>query len=206
MLLTAALKTIPLGPRLPGVRSRGLLDPRSALVWSLTKLLARLRRLLPEIVWDYLFENPDSRPKEDLDAISTELGHRPLRICASQICLMRRPRLHWASFSLVGGEWACTLVPCEHWFNVPLYAEHGEASRWLSFGASCPGVAAGGRLPTAVRAIPHKKPPLRPAGLLDAGLGGDLVGLQRTEEEPKTLVATVCEITQRTGEEPTALE
>jgi site-specific DNA-cytosine methylase len=48
----------------------GLFVRRSALVWVLIKLLARLRAVCHDVAWDFLFENVQSGPVEDIGTIN----------------------------------------------------------------------------------------------------------------------------------------
>ena len=143
---------------------KGLDDTRSSLFYNLFQLYNNLCDWWPLIEWAYLFENVASAPIDDIKAISAALGVRPFYTCASAICHIRRPRLYWCSFGLEP-SWAEQCPYEADRVRVPLQAEPGPTTRWLTRGCTWDEDEGRARLPTAVRAIPRTKPPFLPAGI-----------------------------------------
>ena len=143
---------------------KGLADPRSGLLHVLLDFVQRLRKLLPAIQWDFLYENVDSAPQNEIEEVSRLIGAEPYFLDAGQICSMRRPRLYWLSRPLQEGwEEACRASKGRR--CVPLTACLPDDSTWLDTGAEYVPASEAARLPTAVRRIPRRRPPERPAGL-----------------------------------------
>ncbi|CAK0797626.1 unnamed protein product [Prorocentrum cordatum] len=141
------------------------------------KELGGVRLVTREV--EFLFENVDSADRADIGAAAKLLGRKPYRVCASQVCHMRRPRLYWCSFCLVGDA-EHSIEERDLWRQVKLDADPGHGSRWLRRGASWPaGDDPAARLPTAARRERRSPPRPRPAGFAQC----DPAALQRRADD-----------------------
>jgi hypothetical protein len=143
---------------------KGLGDARSALVWCLIELFARLKLIFFDVVWRFLFENAQSGPVDDVDVLSWVLGVEPIAVCSGDVTHTRRPRLYWVSFDMLQ-PWLDFCVGEGHWWKLRFCVDNVEPNWWLSPSSAMTKYSQVYSLRIAVRWIPRKGPPIRPAGV-----------------------------------------
>lgn len=76
-------------------------DPRSALFFDLVRCLKWVQELASELqVWSIRFAENVVGDDQDVDQMTEELRMECLRLCSSDLCWVRRPRLYWSSAEL----------------------------------------------------------------------------------------------------------
>lgn len=118
-----------------------------------------------EVTVKEVVENVASMDETAAREISEELGMYPYRLDPVQAVPMRRPRFCWTSETLEG---VCPDVRIEsgrYWREVIAEAPYPEIGQWIDDGFRWEGGERGCVLPTCLKAIPHRTPPPRPAGL-----------------------------------------
>ena len=109
--------------------------------------------------------------EDEVLALNKMFGRVPVSLDAADLGWVRRPRLYWLSWDLLPSfEMAAEMKVAADGVRpracrVQLTTELPPVSEWLPRGASWPGAAEGGRLPTFVRWSPRSSPRPRPAGL-----------------------------------------
>ena len=120
------------------------------------------------IRWDFIFENVDRAPLEDVEQVSKELGTPPILVDGADVCHCRRARLWWLSWTLLDtGE--ATQDPKGPHLRGRLAGDAGPPQRWLDPGARWEHLSSDpeARLPCFMRWTPRKTPPLLPRGITD---------------------------------------
>ncbi|CAK0793447.1 unnamed protein product [Prorocentrum cordatum] len=150
------------------VAREGGAGPRSQLVGHMWRLIEGLRRELPEATVDFLGENVASMAEDEVLASNKMFGRVPVSLDAADLGWARRPRLHWLSWDLpfeMSAEMKAAAGGARpRACRVRLVTELPPVSEWLPRGATWPGAAEDGRLPTFARWTPRSSPRPRPAG------------------------------------------
>ncbi|CAK0846251.1 unnamed protein product, partial [Prorocentrum cordatum] len=153
------------------VAREGSADPRSQLVGHMWGLIEGLKRELPEAAVDFLRENAAPMAEDEVLALNKMFGRVPVSLDAADPCWVRRPLLYWLSWGrLPAFEMSAEMKAAADGAQpracrVRLATELPPVSEWPPRGASWPGAAAGGRLPTFARWALRSSPRPRPAGL-----------------------------------------
>ncbi|CAK0807057.1 unnamed protein product, partial [Prorocentrum cordatum] len=153
------------------VAREGSADPRSQLAGHMWRLIEGLRRELPEATVDFLRENAASMAEDEVLALNKMFGRVLVSLDAADLGWVRRPLLHWPSrdrlpaFEMSAEMKAAADGARPRACRARLATELPPVSEWLPRGASWPGAAAGGRLPTFARRALRSSPRPRPAGL-----------------------------------------
>ena len=145
---------------------QGLEGPASGLISEVIRIRDLIREEIgPHIQLKDLVENVASMDREQCEKINSLLGRRPYFLECSDSVPMHRPRLCWTSESLEQLAPDIYIEPEKHWRRVYAYCDYPEMDQWLEPGVSWEGGENGQILPTCMKAIPRRKPPLRPAGI-----------------------------------------
>lgn len=150
------------------VNRQHLEDPRSQLFYKFSELLGVVDELCDELkVWCIAMLENVIGDDADIEEMSKELGAPPIMVCASTLSRVRRPRLYWANVALEDH-------PSYTWAQHRLYSEvvfeesPEPLEKVVDAGWTWPAGESDDqqKLPTFTRAIPRKRPPAQPAGLL----------------------------------------
>ena len=110
-------------------------------------------------------ENVASMDKGECVKITEELQVFPYWLNCSDAVPMNRPRLCWTSEEMEECMDGLQFKEMEFWTKVTAEAEYPLTEQWISEGAVWPGEEQGAVFPTAMKAIPRRQPPEKPAGL-----------------------------------------
>eukprot|EP00435_Cladocopium_sp_Y103_P015342 s342_g3.t1 len=140
-------------------------DPQSALFWELVRIIKSIRQ-----VYGYSFpvkfaaENVSSMDVDAEQEISSTLGIKPWKLDSADAVTIHRPRFCWANVALQPMD-GVQFVEKERWVEVRMDHQYPRLDQWIEEGADWPGFHEGHILPTCMKSIPRKAPPVRPAGL-----------------------------------------
>lgn len=144
---------------------QGLKGPASSLFFE----VLRIRKIILEeigahIVLKMVVENVASMKAAECQEISNYLGLQPYFLDCADAVPMHRPRLCCTTEYL---ENCMDDIQVEHhqrWRRVFAEAPYPETDSWVEPGVEWSGAAQGVILPTSMKAIVRKAPPLQPAG------------------------------------------
>ena len=142
-----------------------LAGPGSSLFWEMVRIVKVIRK-----VFGYSFEvrftaeNVASMDESAEEEITRELGVKPWRMDSADVVPIHRPRFCWTNEVIheMDGVW---WEEKDRWIEIHMEHEYPLTSQWLEEGAIWPGGDQGEVLPTAMKSIPRKVPPPRPAGI-----------------------------------------
>jgi len=153
----------------------GLAGKASGLFWEVVRLIKLIKKRAPaHVVVKYVAENVASMAKQECEVITKELGVFPYWLNSADAVPMNRPRLCWTSEEVEGQLRGLRFRDQEHWTEVTAEAPYPELGAWLTPGCQWPGEEEGAVFPTAMKAIPRKRPPVQPAGI--SRCGDDTIG------------------------------
>ena len=148
---------------------RNLEGPSSSLFWEIVRIIRELRQVFGFAVKVRFFaENVSSMDASAEQEISRVLGVKPLRLDSVDAVPIHRPRYCWTNVELKeipGTE----VVEEDRWYRVKTPHQYPFLEQWIEEGWVWEGLTSGVVLPTAMKAIKRKAPPLQPAGLNRVG-------------------------------------
>ena len=103
--------------------------------------------------------------RDQCEKINTLLGRRPYILECADSVPMHRPRLCWTSEDLDHLAPDVYIEVEAHWRRVYAYSDYPDLQQWLEPGTRWEGGENGEVLPTCLKSIPRRKPPLHPAGI-----------------------------------------
>ena len=138
----------------------------SSLFWE----IPRIAHLLEEefgnhVVVKQVIENVASMDREAAAEISEAFGSLPYKLDPVTAVPMRRPRFCWTTENIEGVFPDITVEFQPHWKEIHAHAPYPIQEDWVETGFIWNGGLIGDALPTAMKSIPRKQPPPKPAGL-----------------------------------------
>ena len=118
------------------------------------------------------------------------LNAKPLKLDSADAVPLHRPRFCWSNVTPTPME-GVTLEEKERWTHVHMPHEFPAVEQWIEEGWHWPGGEEGNLLPTCMKSIKRRSPPLKPAGLDRAYLTiPSLGGRQTNSDSPLINMAT----------------
>ena len=145
---------------------QGLMGPASSLFFEVLRIIKMLKHEVGrwlQVKW--IVENVASMKPSERKVISEKLGVEPYFLECADAVPMHRPRLCWCSESFENILEGVEITEEEGWYRVWAEAPYPAMVQWVEPGVTWPGGDDGAILPTAMKSIPRKVPPPRPAGL-----------------------------------------
>ena len=160
---------------------------RAGLSGEASSLFFEVKRIYKELVQEVgghimikrVVENVSSMPGSECETISHELQLFPYFLDCSDAVPMRRPRLCWSLEPLENCLEGIEIWDEGPWRRVQACADYPALSAWIEKGSHWPGGESGAILPTAMKAIARRRPPVKPAGIERC----DIPTLQRYEAD-----------------------
>lgn len=145
---------------------QGLKGPASSLFFE----VLRIRRIILEeigahIVLKMVVENVASMKATECQEISHHLGLQPYFLDCADAVPMHRPRLCWTTEYLENCMDEKYVEHQQRWRRVYAEAPYPETQSWVEPGVEWSGATQGVILPTSMKAIVRKAPPVQPAGI-----------------------------------------
>ena len=140
-------------------------DPQSGLFWEVVRILKELKQVFGfNFPVKYALENVASMDVEAEQEISSVLNAKPLKLDSADAVPLHRPRFCWSNVTPTPME-GVTLEEKERWTHVHMPHEFPAVEQWIEEGWHWPGGEEGNLLPTCMKSIKRRSPPLKPAGL-----------------------------------------
>ena len=140
-------------------------DPQSGLFWEVVRILKELKQVFGfNFPVKYALENVASMDVEAEQEISSVLNVKPLKLDSADAVPLHRPRFCWSNVTPTPME-GVTLEEKERWTHVHMPHEFPAVEQWIEEGWHWPGGEQGNLLPTCMKSIKRRSPPLKPAGL-----------------------------------------
>ena len=145
---------------------QNLNGPASGLYFEVPRIKALLKReFSPEVIVKDALENVASMDESAAREISWHQGNLPYLLDPVGAVPMRRPRFAWLSEGLEGVFLDVTFSEGRYWKTVEACAPYPFTKQWLQKGKEWQGEEVGAVFPTAMKSLPRRSPPSKPAGL-----------------------------------------
>ena len=142
-----------------------LAGPGSSLFWELVRTIKLIRKTFGfSFPVKYAAENVASMDQQAEEEISKELGVKPWRFDSADVVPIHRPRFCWTNETLKPME-GVEFRETDRWIEIRMWHEYPLTQQWIEHGATWPGEQQNAIFPTAMKSIPRKQPPPKPAGL-----------------------------------------
>eukprot|EP00438_Fugacium_kawagutii_P020224 Skav215396 [mRNA] locus=scaffold3390:137612:139801:- [translate_table: standard] len=150
----------------PNAMGQGLAGPASGLFFEVLRIKKLLRRLLGRhILVKEVTENVASMKAEEQRTIDDFLELKPYHLDPAGAVPMHRLRLCWCSERLEDSFPDLEFQEEDRWIRVKAVAPYPPLQAWVEPSFRWYGGEEGWLLPTAMKAIPRARPPVRPAGI-----------------------------------------
>ena len=144
---------------------RNLSGPGSSLFWEKVRIIKLLRKVFGySFPVKFVAENVASMDQSAEEEIGRELGVKPWRFDSADVVPIHRPRFCWTNEQLHEME-GVSFEETDRWINIHMAHEYPRTDQWLEPGAVWPGEQTNAIFPTAMKSIPRKAPPPKPAGI-----------------------------------------
>lgn len=143
-----------------------LAGPNSGLFWLIPPILEHLQEAFgPTVIIKSVLENVASMDQSAANEVSDHLQITPYLLDCVQAVPMRRPRYCWSTESLQDVFPDVDVQPQRYWLDVQAWADYPMTTDWIEPDHTWEGEKEGAVFPTAMKSIPRKHPPPKPAGL-----------------------------------------